>query len=144
MPSTASGSVISIVILPLSSGIMPGQNLSGEMRIEVGVVPFPGVAEKNEQLQSICQESGSWLPTLVKSDIHVRWIELLLGNAVIENQVIRKSSKFCGSKRIYLSADKPNPVVMVIPIALVKTNPDGTGGRIDVSSLCPDCSSNPG
>ena len=58
--------MISIVISPVYVEALFGLKLTGVTLIDVGVVPFPGVAEKNEPSLVICQESGSWLPILVK------------------------------------------------------------------------------
>jgi hypothetical protein len=48
-----------IVISPVYVVALFGLKLTGVTLIDVGVVPFPGVAKKNEPWLAICQESES-------------------------------------------------------------------------------------
>ena len=57
-------------------------------------------------------------------DTLVGWIELLIGDAVKEGQVIRQAPQRWCSKRVDLGAEILYPVIMVITAPLVKTNPD--------------------
>ena len=52
------------------------------------------------------------------------WIELLLGDAVKEGQVIWQAPQCWCSKRVDLRAEILYPVIVVTTAALVKTDPD--------------------